>query len=84
MWTGIFGPIRPNTKVALTPGEGTGVEELETNYVGESLIDELLDLAEQTPKPENSTTVKAKWVSSRLGGALPGCGYGRVQRDAAF
>jgi len=71
--TAIYGPIRPSTKVALTPGEGTGVRLIEQNCVEGSLIRQLEDLERQAPEPKkaNSITVRANWVSSKDGGTVP-------------
>lgn len=74
--TAIYGPIRPGTKVVLTPGLGTGVLVESEECAGTTLIQELDELAATTPEPtaENSSTVRAKWVSSKDGGAIPGLG----------
>jgi len=72
--TAIYGPIRPGTKVALTPGEeGTGVRLIAENCTEESLIKQLQDLESKAPapKPGNSVTVHANWVSSKDGGMVP-------------
>jgi hypothetical protein len=71
--TAIYGPIRPSTKVALTPGEGTGVRVVQDNCVEGSLIKQLEDLESQAaePKKGNAITVHANWVSSKDGGMLP-------------
>jgi len=71
--TGIFGPIRPNTKVALIPGEGTGVVVEAENYSGKSLIDELTELRNTTSAPTgtNASVIYAKWISAVDGGGIP-------------
>lgn len=71
--TAIYGPIRPSTKVALTPGEGTGVRVVQENCVERSLIKQLEDLKSQAaePKKGNAINVHANWVSSKDGGMLP-------------
>ena len=71
--TAIYGPIRPSTKVALTPGEGTGVRVVQENCVERSLIKQLDDLKSQAaePKKGNAINVHANWVSSKDGGMLP-------------
>ena len=71
--TAIYGPIRPGTKVALTPGKGTGVTLIEENCTEESLIKKLEDLERQAsiPKDGNAVTVYANWVSSEEGGMVP-------------
>ncbi|MGN7987714.1 hypothetical protein ACTJKC_10255 [Pedobacter sp. 22226] len=71
--TAIYGPIQKDTKVALTPGEGTGVTPLPKAIVEISLIDELEALARnaKTPKEGNAVTVNSNWVSSIDGGRLP-------------
>jgi len=72
--TAIYGPIRPGTKVALRPGEGTGVRLIDENCEQESLIKQLEDLEREalTPKEGNAITVQANWVSWADGGAVPG------------
>lgn len=74
--TAIYGPIRPGTMVALTPGMGTGVLVEPEECRGTTLIEELDELAKITPEPDsgNAVTVNAKWVSSKDGGAIPGLG----------
>lgn len=74
--TAIYGPIRPKEKVLLTPGEGTGVFVESKEHRGRTLIEELDRLAKKTSAPDakNSITVKAKWISSKKGGAIPGLG----------
>jgi len=71
--TAIYGPIRPGTKVALTPGKGTGVTLIEENCTEESLIKKLEDLERNAsiPKDGNAVTVYANWVSSEEGGMVP-------------
>ena len=71
--TAIYGPIRPSTKVALTPGHGTGVRLVKENCVDGSLIKQLVDLESQAPEPKkgNAITVHANWVSSKDGGTVP-------------
>ncbi len=71
--TAIYGPIRPGTKVALTPGEGTGVQLIEESCTQQSLIEQLLELESKAAKPEdgNAVTVRANWVSSKDGGMVP-------------
>lgn len=71
--TAIYGPIHPGTKVALTPGEGTGVRLIAENCQEESLIKILEELESNASRPKegNAVTVHANWVSSKDGGALP-------------
>lgn len=71
--TAIYGPIRPGTKVALTPGEGTGVQVIEENCAEVSLIKKLEDLESKasTPGEGNAITVRATWLSSEDGGMVP-------------
>jgi len=71
--TAIYGPIRPSTKVALTPGKGTGVRVVDDYCTDESLIKQLIDLESQAAEPQkgNAVTVHANWVSSKDGGMLP-------------
>jgi len=70
--TAIYGPIRPGTKVALTPWEGTGVRVIEENCVQQSLIKKLADLESKAFKPKigNAVTIRANWVSSKDGGTV--------------
>lgn len=72
--TAIYGPIRPGTKVALSPGEGTGVRLIAENCKQESLIKQLEDLESKASAPGagNAITVNANWVSWKDGGAVPG------------
>lgn len=77
--TGIYGPILPNQKVILTPGEGTGVAVIPDGKGDRStLIDELKGLYEKTKlktvRKANRTIVNAKWVSVVEGGSVPGLG----------
>jgi hypothetical protein len=71
--TAIYGPIHKDTRVALTPGEGTGVTILPKAPTETSLIDELEALARnaKAPKEGNAVTVNSNWVSSIDGGRLP-------------
>src|SRR3569833_478169 len=71
--TAIYGPIRPSTKVALTPGKGTGVRVVDEYCTDESLINQLIALESQAAdlKKGNAVTVHANWVSSKDGGMLP-------------
>lgn len=71
--TAIYGPIRPGAKVALTPGEGTGVRVIEEHCTGATLIQQLeeLERTAHEPKKGNAVTVRANWVSSKDGGAIP-------------
>jgi hypothetical protein len=71
--TAIYGPIRPGTKVALNPDEGTGVRVIAENCTEEPLIKQLQDLESKAPepKPGNAVTVHANWVSSKDGGMVP-------------
>ena len=71
--TAIYGPIRPGSKVALTPGKGTGVTVIEENCTEESLISKLEELERRAsePKEGNAITVRANWVSSDDGGMVP-------------
>jgi len=69
----IYGPIQPGTKVALTPGTGTGVKVIKENCTEESLIRKLEELESKASKPKegNAITVHANWVSSKDGGMIP-------------
>ncbi|MDR3679168.1 MAG: hypothetical protein P4L41_04310 [Flavipsychrobacter sp.] len=71
--TAIYGPIRPGTKVALTPGTGTGVRLIEEKCTQQSLIEQLVDLERKASKPKdgNAATLRANWVSSKDGGMVP-------------
>lgn len=71
--TAIYGPIKKEDKVALTPGEGTGVTILTKEPTDTPLIEQLEALARnaQTPKAGNAVTVNATWVSGNDGGRLP-------------
>jgi len=72
--TAIYGPIRPGTKVALCPGEGTGVRLIDEHCNHESLIEQLEDLEKKAPPPGTgyAVTVNANWISWANGGGLPG------------
>jgi hypothetical protein len=74
--TGIFGPIRPYGKVALTPRQGTGVLVESKDVKEPTLIEELKKLFKQTTAPDKTCahTVMAKWVSTKTGGVIPGLG----------
>jgi len=71
--TAIYGPIKPGSRVALSPGEGTGVRVIEEHSAGKSLISQLQELERKASKPKegNAITVKANWVSSADGGMVP-------------
>lgn len=71
--TAIYGPIKPNTTVALTPGNGTGVSVMLGAPVRESLIEQLEALERNAKKPKegNAVVVHSNWVSSKDGGMLP-------------
>lgn len=71
--TAIYGPIRPHTKVALSPGKGTGVRLIEENCSEASLISKLEALERGASKPleGNAVTVRANWVSAENGGMVP-------------
>jgi hypothetical protein len=71
--TAIYGPIKENTTVALTPGEGTGVRVISEGMMGESLVEQLetLERNAEMPKEGNAVTVHSNWVSSKDGGMLP-------------
>jgi hypothetical protein len=71
--TAIYGPIRPGSKVALTPGKGTGVTVIAENCTEISLIKKLEELEYNASEPEegNAITVRATWLSSEDGGAIP-------------
>jgi hypothetical protein len=71
--TAIYGPIRPGSKVALTPGKGTGVTVILENCTEESLIKKLeaLERDALTPAEGNAVTVHANWVSAEDGGMVP-------------
>jgi hypothetical protein len=71
--TAIYGPIKPGQKVALTPGEGTGVLVIEDDCKEEPFIHKLEELQRTAshPKEGNAVTVHANWVSAKDGGAIP-------------
>lgn len=71
--TAIYGPIHKGTTVALTPGEGTGVQVIPEKPSQISLVEQLEGLERHAamPKKGNSVTVHANWVSSKDGGLLP-------------
>lgn len=71
--TAIYGPIHQGDKVALPPGEGTGVRVVEHHCTEESLIKKLEDLQSKAPTPKkgNAVTVNANWVSGKDGGRIP-------------
>jgi hypothetical protein len=72
--SGIFGPIKPNTKVKLTYGVGTGVETVSATDDEMTLLDRLKNLQDYAiePNANHSTTIKANWVSGKDGGGIPG------------
>jgi hypothetical protein len=71
--TAIYGPIKPNTTVALTPGHGTAVSVILGAPARESLVNQLeaLEKTAKKPKEGNAVIVHSNWVSSKDGGMLP-------------
>jgi len=70
--TGIYGPILPETRVVLTPGEGSGVSIVSRGKEETSLIDALVAAQASAGEPDDatSTLVRAKWVSAADGGGI--------------
>lgn len=72
--SGIYGPIPPNKKVKLTPGEKPGVAIISPADGEITLLKRLQELQDHAAVPDesNATLVAANWISGRNGGNFPG------------